>query len=68
MLLNYCLIFSETWRYINISIPINGVLNCLSTQLFPRIFFFFYLEKHQEVSTSVKVACKGVADAFMKLN
>ena len=40
MLLNYCLNFPETWRYINILFPFSSILNSLSTQLFPRNCFF----------------------------
>ena len=40
MLLNYCLNFPETWRYINILFPFSSILNSLSTQLFPRNSFF----------------------------
>ena len=39
MLLNYCLNFPETWRYINILFPFSSILNSLSTQLFPQNSF-----------------------------
>ena len=44
VLLKYCLNFIETWRYINILIPIISILDCISTQQFPQNSFLHLKE------------------------
>ena len=68
MLLNYFLNFSETERYIDVLIPVISILNSFSKQLFPKNSFFLYKRSIKKVSISAKVASKGVAEPFMKLN